>query len=71
MAVTKTTIPTSTGEKFGKNSFAETFRKKIDLTKSSLKKIKNQSPSSSSRYLVPKGISQKKDKIISSTNKKT
>lgn len=70
-AATKTTIPTSTGEKFTKNSFAETFRKNIDLTKSSIKKIKSSSPSSSSRYLTAKGVSTKKDKIISTTNERT
>ena len=70
MAITKTTIPATTSEKFAKNSFAETFRKNIDLSKSSLKKIKNQSPSSSSRYLTSKGLS-KKDKIVSINNKKS
>ena len=73
MTATKSTLPNTTTDKFIKSNFAETFRKTIDLTKSSLKKMKKQSISSSSRYLNSnsKGSYSKKDKTTPKKHIKT
>lgn len=56
-------MPGSTGGPFKKSSFAETFKEKIQLDKSKIRKLNNLSNSNSSRYLSSKYLS-KEDKSL-------
>lgn len=70
MMMTKSTMPSSTLGTFGKTIFADTFNEKIDLNKSTIRKVNNLSNSNSSRYLGSKNLNSEKSPPKMSLNRK-